>query len=314
MKNSFKSGLLGKFTRKNIAIIIFCFVFVISLLSYIPQVKSLWNQLFEAVGLNEISTVAENYPLNIHFIDVGKADAILIECEDKFALIDTGTFDKGEKIKTYLKKCGVEKLDYIFLSHPDSDHIGGFSKLVPTFSVDLVLYPEISDEFEINSSEYRAIFDITSRNNIDNRAVQAQEVYLLGNATIEILAPINGYDKINNLSIVMKMEYGGFSSLFCGDIEKEAENDIVFNELDISADLLKVAHHGSKTSSTEDFLEEVSAEYAVISVGPDNNNLPRQEILKRLKSMGVKSYRTDINGTVIFSYNGENIVITTEKG
>lgn len=138
-------------------------------------------------------------------------------------------------------------------------------------------------------------------------------VYSLGGAKLTFLAPLREYDNTNDSSLVFKLSYGDFTALFCGDMEEEAEEDLVASGIDLNVDLLKVSHHGSNTSSTKKFLKAVSPRYAVISVGPDKNNLPQKKVLRRLENFDAEIYRTDIDGTVIFSYDGEAITVYTER-
>ena len=163
------------------------------------------------------------------------------------------------------------------------------------------------------TDETAALESVIKEKNIKNEEASVGEIYNIGGAELESMAPVKKYDDSNDSSVVIKLTYKDHSFLFCGDIEKDAEKDICDSGADISADVLKVAHHGSATSSSEDFLDEVSADYAVILTGPDKNNLPRAEVLNRLESYGMDILRTDHDGTILFSSDGKNMDILTEK-
>lgn len=134
----------------------------------------------------------------------------------------------------------------------------------------------------------------------------------LGETSLEVLGPLEEYEETNDCSLVLRLDYLGFSALFCGDIEAQAELDLVKSGAALDADLLKVAHHGSASSSSRRFLEAVAPAYAVVSVGPDNSNLPREETLLRLEEAGATIYRTDTDGDLVFSWDGEQLSLWSE--
>ena len=222
--------------------------------------------------------------LRLHVIDVGKADALLLECEGHAALLDGGTSASGDRVVDYLLRLGIESLDYAIVSHPDSDHTGGLSQVLEEVPVgELVVYPW--PEAMRRTLEYRALEDAARSSAVPVRQVRPGENLSLGGTKLEVLGPLRDYEGTNDCSLVLRLDYLGFSALFCGDIEYQAELDLVKSSVDLDADLLKVAHHGSAGSSSQRFLEAVSPTYAAISVGPDNSNLPREETLLRLESV-----------------------------
>jgi len=281
----------------------------------LPAGQSFWAQVSEYSGLRAYPSYTQDFPLNIYFLDVGKADAIIIECEGEYMLLDAGTGDKADEIITALRRLNVKKLTYVFASHPDKDHIGSMAEVISRYSVGMFIEPQIPADLLPDTDEYHAMIRALEEADIPVRSTRAGESYTLGSAWIDVLSPgaDKEYNDTNDCSLVFKLSYGGFSVLFCGDIEKQAERDLCEANVDLTATVIKIPHHGSKTSSTQEFLTAVGARYAVICVGPDKNNLPKKSVLKRLDEMIMEVYRTDLDGTVIFSSDGDIIEIYQEN-
>lgn len=277
---------------------------VLAVFSLSTPGRRFWQYILNVSGF----TVATDAPLNIHFIDVGKADAILIECEGHCALLDSGTSVKGDTVSDYLTRCGVDELELAIASHPDKDHIGGMAQVLSEKTVGEFVHSEY------NTDSYEDILAVLDSENISERTVTIGEEFRLGGAVFTVLGPISDYNDTNNNSLVLRLDYNGFSALFCGDIETEAEEELLESRAALSVDLLKVAHHGSKSSSSEEFLAAVSPQYAVVSVGRDNNDLPKESVLRRLDAVCEDVLRTDTDGTIIFSYDNSEISIKTEEG
>ena len=273
-----------------------------------PTGQWAWQRLYTLSGFRG---PAEEAPLELHFIDVGKADAILLQCQGKTALLDAGTWASGSRVVDYLHRVGVERLDYIIASHPDSDHIGGMAQVLEEIPAEsLVIYPWPEEMRQ--SGEFRQLEEAAFSKQVPVLEVEAGDALPFGETCLQILGPLEDYEDTNDCSLVVRLEYEGFSALFCGDIENAAELDLVKSGADLDADLLKVAHHGSAGSSSERFLEAVSPAYAVISVGPDNSQLPREETLRRLEEVGAAIYRTDTDGDLVFSWDGEQLSLWSE--
>lgn len=311
-----KDKTAGKFPLKRILLILAAVLLAAFLVfSALPAGESFWTAVTENAGLRPYPSYIDDYPLNIYFLDVGKADAILMECEGEYALLDAGTSDKADEIITWLRRLKVEKLTYVFASHPDKDHIGSMADIITRYAVDSFIEPRIPEDLRPDTDEYNAMIDALEAKAVPVRSITAGETYTLGGASIDVLSPgpDTEYSDVNDCSLVLKLRYGDFSVLFCGDIEKQAEEDLFESGTDLSAAVIKIAHHGSKTSSSEAFLNAVGAQYAVICVGQDKNNLPKKSVLQRLDEMDMEVYRTDLDGTVIFSSDGGIIKTYQEK-
>ena len=244
--------------------------------------------------------------LEVHYIDVGQGDATLIKCGSHAMLIDGGNNNKGTTVQLYLKKQGVESLDYVIGTHPDADHIGGLDVIVYKYNCDTVIMPD----YEKDTKTYQELVDVIHDKNMKITYPVVGEQYALGEAKFTIIAPnSNSYGgNANDYSVAILLEYGKNRFLFTGDAEEASEAEMLTYGIDISADVYKVAHHGSRSASTQEFLNAVHPKYAVISCGEGNSyGHPHAEVLNRLRSMGVEVFRTDEQGSIIASSDGENI-------
>jgi len=261
--------------------------------------------------------------LAVHFIDVGQGDAVLIECDDydQWALIDSGDRFKDQvaKLRSYLEGQDVEAVHMLVATHPHADHIGGMSIVLQEFVVYLV-----ADSGRAQTSAlWRDYRDLLESKAIPVVYPRRGDTIQLGNLEFEVLhpsGPVDQYANENNASIVIRLEYGDVSFLFTGDVEALGESEMLSELADsaselLDIDILKVAHHGSKTSSSEAFLSMVTPEVAVISVGEGNRyDLPDEETLDALAEVGAKVYRTDYHGTVVIWTDGSEYSVATERG
>lgn len=247
----------------------------------------------------------EEGQLVVHFIDVGQGDATLLQSEGHAMLIDAGDNDKGTLVQNYLTKRGVTELDYVIGTHPDADHIGGMDVVLYKFDCDNIFLPEV----ENGTKTYREVADVLKSKKYKATCPEVGSTYKLGAASFTVVAPNRDYgDDTNNWSISVLVENGTNRFLFTGDAEEPAEEDMLQNGISLSADVLKVAHHGSSTATSEDFLAAVDPKWAVISAGEENSyGHPHAEVLNRLRSHKVKVFRTDEQGTVVASSDGSKI-------
>lgn len=251
----------------------------------------------------------ENSTFSVHYIDVGQADAALVECDGKYMLIDGGNVEDSSKMYSILKNLEVENLDIIVCTHEHEDHSGGLAGALNKATADLVLTPNNV----YNGGLYGEFLHYAELNGNGATVPSVGDTYTLGSATIDILG-VNSSTDTNNTSIVLMITYGETKFLFTGDAEREAEQVILESGADLSCDVLKVGHHGSDTSTSYVWLNEIMPEYAVISVGKDNSyGHPTDAVLSRLRDAEVKTYRTDLNGDIYATSDGKTVTITTDK-
>ena len=240
----------------------------------------------------------------VHFIDVGQADSILLECDGKFALVDGGNVSDGQAVAAYLLMQGVQKLDLVVATHPHEDHIGGLSDVIDLIPVDTVWSSPIPNE----TNPVRAFLKSVSNRGLEVLQPKVGQVFNLGTATITVIGPVKDYEDVNNLSIILMVQHGDNRFLLTGDMERVAENDLIESGADLKADVLKVGHHGSETSTGYRFLREVMPSYAVISCGKDNSyGHPHEDPLSRLRDAEVAVLRTDESSTIIARSDGKDI-------
>lgn len=242
--------------------------------------------------------------MQVHYLDVGQGDSALITCGGQSMLIDAGDDTKGTAIQNYLKKQKIDKLDYLILTHPDADHIGGAPVIITKFKIDKVFV----SNYEKDNKTYQKLIQALDYKRLKYTVPKSGEQYTLGTAKITMLAPNGKYDNPNDASIALLIKNGNSSFLFTGDAGKEAEADILKNGIDISADVYKAGHHGSKYSTSKDFLKAVNPTYAVISCGENNSyGHPHAATLNTFRANNVKVYRTDEDGTIIATSDGKKI-------
>ena len=279
-------------------------------------VKMLLSTLFVLLTLCSCNISFDNVittpkgTLAVHFLDIGQGDSIFIELPNsQTMLVDAGENYYGEGIINYIYDCGYEKLDYLVATHPHSDHIGSMSYIVRHMDIDAVYMPKVST----TTKTYENLLDSISNKELKIKtAIAGTKILDVDELEIDILAPVEIYeDDLNNCSVILKITYKDRSFLLTGDAEKKEFEDVY---LDMSADVLKVAHHGSSTSTTEEILEKIKPEIAVISLGEDNEyGHPHTSTLKLLNNIDCDIYRTDEDKTVKISTDGENLEVETDR-
>lgn len=275
-----------------------------------------WSDVYRFAGLSELSgDLTAEGEISVHYIDVGQGDCALVKADGTNVLIDSGEYTAAEDVIAYLSDLGIDRLDMVIASHPHSDHIGSMNKVIDKFGVDVVVMPKLTAEMIPTTSSYEKLLRSIKKCGGKIEYAKVGNVYEFAEGCeLEIIAPVKDYDDLNNYSIVARLRHGNKSFLFTGDIEKSAERDILDSGADISADVLKIAHHGSHTSSLKAFLQAVAPEYAVISVGsPNDYGHPHKETTKLLNNLGITVYRTDRSGSITFISDGENLRIETQK-
>ena len=264
------------------------------------------NALLKATGIvgNDADIATQDYGFEIHYIDVGQADSALVICDGEYMLIDGGNVDDSSLIYSYLRSQQVPELDYVVATHPHEDHMGGLAGALNYTKANAALCPVTDYDSKIFDDFAKALKKHGTKITVPYEG----DGFMLGSAVVDILACNAGEDP-NNSSIVLKITYGDTSFLFTGDAEYECEHSLLDRWFDVECDVLKVAHHGSSTSSSYRFLREADPQYAVISVGKNNEyGHPHDEVMSRLSDAEIPIYRTDLCGDIICKSDGENIV------
>ncbi|MFQ9976805.1 ComEC/Rec2 family competence protein [Clostridium cadaveris] len=244
--------------------------------------------------------------LKVHFIDVGQGDSILVQFKNKNLLIDAGPRSSSNDLLKYLKGINLTKLDYVVATHPHEDHIGGMPEIIKNFEIGEFYAPKKQASTKIFQT---MVEDLKKKNHKINVAKAGVSLDMDSDISVEMIAPNSSdYENVNNYSAVIKVTYKDTSFLFTGDAEKLSEKEILQKKYDIKADVLKLGHHGSSTSSSKEFLDKVNPKIAVASLGKNNDyGHPHKEIIKAMKDRKISFYRTDELGTIVLKSDGKNI-------
>ena len=258
-------------------------------------------------------SITNDTPIEVHFIDVGQADAILIKAPTgENMLIDAGNNADRPEVVSYLKKQGINKIDVLVGTHPHEDHIGGLDNVINSFDIGQIYMPKVSH----TTKTFEDVLIAIQNKGLKVTTPVPGSTFDLGTAKCTILAPNNSsYEGLNNYSIVVKLEYGNTSFLFTGDAESVSEQEMLSKGYDLKTDALKIGHHGSDSSTTQAFLDAVNPKYAIIMVGKDNSyGHPSKVVMDRLQAKSVAVYRTDENGTIVATSDGNNITFNVKPG
>jgi competence protein ComEC len=242
-----------------------------------------------------------------HFIDVGQGDAVLIRTPAGDVLIDAGKNSSEEALDLYLKSQGVKTIEYAIFTHPHEDHIGGADMVIKNYDIKNVILPNCPS----TTKTYTNMLTAISQKNLTAKEAHSGDKYRVGELVLNILGPVrNDYKEVNDHSVVILAEWGGTRVMLAGDAELEAENDILkkFGNSNIDCNILKLGHHGSSSSSGEKWLKALSPDIGIICCGKDNEyGHPHSEIVERLSKFGIKSYRTDELGSLVFVSDGKTV-------
>ncbi len=251
----------------------------------------------------------------VHFLSVGKADAILVQADGKAMLVDAGYQERADEVVSYLKAQGIVRLDYVVLTHGDKDHVGGMAKVLQSFDIGEVLLSPKKEK----SDYYEEMVRVIEKQNIRCSVPAIGTEYSLGCATATVLAPgkkalAEGSD--NDASLVVRLVYGTNSFLLMGDALSTTEKELVDSSYLIRADVLKVGYHGLSEATNKKFLKAVQPKYAVICCGQamedDDFGEPDKKVLQLLQDFHVTTYRTDTDGTVVFETDGTTLTCNLE--
>lgn len=251
----------------------------------------------------DISTF--NGKLVFFTVDVGQGDCLLIKTPgDNYVMIDSGSQNEENKLKYFLNEYNIRRIDYVVATHPHEDHIGNMDYIIKNFDVKKVYMPKVTS----NTKSFENLMEAIEDKGLKINTAKAGVNFQLDGVEFKFLAPNrNYYEDLNNYSAVLMISYDQNKILLMGDAEKLSEDEII-KKFDVKADILKVGHHGSSSSTGSRFLNKVNPSYAVISCGKNNDyGHPHREILSLLKKNNINILRTDLDGTIIFLLDGQKI-------
>lgn len=274
-----------------------------------------WTEVLPDYSLDypaqNVSSDTGGGKLSVIFLDVGQgASQLLISPSGSTMLIDGGNNDQEQAMLDYLKQYGVDRIDVMIGTHPDADHIGGLDRVIDHYDVGSIYMPRI----QANTKTFESLLESIQQKGLKVKTAKAGVVPDWDSEVqVHMLAPVEMSDDSNNMSAVLKVTYGEVSFLLTGDAERESEKLMLESGENLQADVLLVGHHGSKSSTSASFLEQVHPQVAVIQVGENSYGHPKEEILNRLMKAGVKVYRNDVQGTIEVSTDGEEIEVITGR-
>ncbi len=303
---------MNKKTKKKIFEFLFVVIAVLGIFIYEEFIHNdepkSTIEMRKDTNTEQTINLTKNSNLKIYFIDVGQADCILINNNQEYALIDAGNNEDGKKLVAYLNELGVHSFKYVIGTHAHEDHIGGMDDVIKNFSIEHFYMPEVIT----TTKTFEDVLDALETKQIAFETPEIDSTFSLAETKFQVIYVGDDKKDLNDSSIVLKLTYGNTTYLLTGDATNKVEKQIL--DKNLKSDVLKVGHHGSQYSTHAQFLKAVSPKYAVIQVGKDNSyGHPKDVTVKKLESIGAKIYRTDKDGTIILSSDGENISFETVK-
>lgn len=252
--------------------------------------------------------------LVVHMIDVGQADCFLLVQDGKTALVDCGTRSTGKDAVAYLQELGITNLDYVIGTHPHDDHMGGMYDVITNFEIGTVIIPD-SRNGDITANWYIKLMNELNTGGYDIHYAEEGNIFNLNDATMNVLVAETEVSNTNNYSIVLIVSFGQMDIIMTGDAETEIEEIILESGVDIDAEILKLGHHGSDTSSSDAFLDAITPEYGLISSKVGNKyEHPIKSTMEKLKQRNVEVYRTDECGSVVMTVTTDSVSFNCEPG
>ena len=298
-----------KFVRYFALISIVALVVYVLDFSGIASVSEIKNYLGVIDGVSLV-----NSDFAIYYLDVGQSDCSIVVCDDEVLMIDCGTYNQLNVIRQSIHTLEIDEIDYMIVTHQHDDHMGSATDLINDLSVKNFIMPKLTQTNNVTSKTYNVLINTLDNKKITKIPAQNCKNFMLGRALVEILSPSVQNNNLNNMSVVLKITYGNTEFLFQGDAESKIENDLLRSDYDIDVDVLKIGHHGSKTSSTDKYLEATSPDIAIISSGYDNNyGHPNGTVLNRLENDNIKAFSTFLDGDIAVKSDGETITVYTQN-
>ena len=298
-----------KFVAYTILIVIFgIIVYALDFLGIasISEIKNVFG------AIDGVKPVDSDFA--VYYLDVGQSDCTIVVCDDQVLMIDCGTYNQLNTIRQSMHTLNIDKIDYMVVTHQHDDHMGSAIDLLEDLTVENFIMPKLTQSNNVTSKAYNVLVNTLDGKNINKIPAQDCKSFMLGEALVEILSPTVQSNNLNNMSVVLKVTYGNTEFLFQGDAESKIENDLLRSDYDIDVDVLKTGHHGSKTSSSDKYIEATSPEIAIISSGYGNNyGHPNAMVLERLEKENISTFTTLLDGDITVASDGETITVYTQN-
>lgn len=306
-KNGYHFSVLTKKQKKLIVYILVILIFAISVFilekADVVSLNQIKNTLGAIDGVNSV-----NSDFAVYYLDVGQSDCTIVVCDGEVLMIDCGTLNQLNTIRQSLLSLKVDTIDYMVISHQHDDHMGSATEIINDYKVENFIMPRLVKSNNVTSKTYNTLINTINNKGINKIPAQDCKQFMLGDALVEILSPSVQSNNLNNMSVVLKITYGETEFLFQSDSETKIENDLIYSDFDIDVDVLKVGHHGSKTSTSDKYIDATSPEIAIVSSGCGNNyGHPNGEILNRLEKNGINTFITSLHGDIVIASDGVNI-------
>lgn len=306
------SGNTKKFITISIILLAVIFAFTVEFLD--KKNGGAWKNTYKNLGLIEEYPQTSESELAVYFLDVDQSDCSIIMNNGQVLMIDTGAPDQITTIREALQSLGITKIDYLIITHQHDDHMGCAQTILQNYEVANIIMPKLSKVNMVTTRAYENLLSTIKDKQVHAIAAEPNLTFDLGNAECTILAPLSQDENLNNMSAVTKVTFGSTSFLFQGDAEKKVESAILSNGTDVSADVIKVGHHGSKTSSSKKYIDEVSPKVAVISCGVENSyGHPHSATLDTLKNIGADTYITYEYNSLCIKSDGKKITVLNKS-
>ncbi|MDR5586723.1 MULTISPECIES: ComEC/Rec2 family competence protein [Clostridium] len=305
LKKAFKKSMKKNKGNKKAQFITIILFAIIGLMSFV------FGNDFNSNTPENLGNVSGN--LEVSYLDVGQGDAAYIRVNDFDILIDAGPRSEADHLLKQLEEKNIDDFEMVIATHPHEDHIGGMTKIFQKYKVENFYMPKVTH----TTKTFENMLNAVSNEGIKIQTIKEGMKFDLGSgAKIDVYSPIKeSYEEFNNYSPIMKLTFGDKKLMFTGDAETLVEQEVLSKySKDLKADVLKFGHHGSSTSSSNEFIQAVSPQYGIISCGTDNSyGHPHKETMSKISKNGIETYRTDLQGEITVTSNGKTISVKTKK-